>query len=130
MVARAADESELMSLAATVPFDDRVNQQARVDDLDRGLMLAFLEEVRSDLRESATTMPLVELGRLMHVVAGSSESPFPLNVGLLFFHPAPHRFFPGSQIDVVWFPEGPGASRFTEKEFRGPIHRIIREALD
>ena len=130
VVARASDESELMSLAATVPFDDRVNQQATVDDLDRGMMLAFLEEVRSDLRESAATMPLVELGRLMHVVAGSSESPLPLNVGLLFFNPAPHRFFPGTQIDVVWFPEGPGASHFTEKEFRGPIHHIIREALD
>lgn len=130
VVARASDESELMSLAATVPFDDRVNQHATVDDLDRGLMLAFLEEVRSDLRESAMTMPLVELGRLMHVVAGSSESPFPLNVGLLFFNPAPHRYFPGTQIDVVWFPEGPGASHFTEKEFRGPIHHIIREALD
>lgn len=98
--------------------------------LDRGLMLAFLEEVQSDLRESAATMPLVELGRLMHVIAGSSESPFPLNVGLLFFHPAPHRYFRGTQIDVVWFPEGPGASHFTEKEFRGPIHHIIRESLD
>ena len=130
VVAKGADEAELMSLAATVPFDDRVNQRATVDDLDRKLMISFLEEVGSDLAGPAATLPLVELGRLMHVVAGSSESPFPLNVGLLFFNPEPHRFFPGTQIDVVWFPEGPGASHFTEKEFRGPIHRIIREVLD
>ena len=33
--ARGDDETELLSLAATVPFDDRVNQRAHVDDLSR-----------------------------------------------------------------------------------------------
>ena len=28
-----------------------------------------------------------------------------LAVGLLFFNETPERFFPGVQIDVVWFPE-------------------------
>jgi ATP-dependent DNA helicase RecG len=37
----------------------------------------------------------------MNVIGGSPESPFPLNVGLLFFHPEPYRFFPATQIDVV-----------------------------
>ena len=32
----------------------------------------------------------------------------PLNVGLMFFNPAPQKFFPQTQIDVVQFPEGPG----------------------
>ena len=31
--AKGADEQELLSLAATVPFDDRLNQHARLDDL-------------------------------------------------------------------------------------------------
>jgi ATP-dependent DNA helicase RecG len=130
VVARGADETELMSLAPTVPFDDRVNQRATVEDLSRPLIIEFLTEVGSELALPAATLPLAELGRQMHVVGGSPEAPFPLNVGLLFFNPAPHRFFPGTQIDVVWFPEGPGADRFTEKEFRGPIHRILRDALD
>jgi ATP-dependent DNA helicase RecG len=38
--------------------------------------------------------------------------------------------FPATQIDVVWFPEGAGGDKFTEKTFRGPIHRMLREALD
>lgn len=63
-------------------------------------------------------------------MGGPAEALFPLNVGLLFFHPEPHRFFPGTQIDVVWFPEGPAGDRFTEKTFQGPIHRMVREALD
>ncbi|MES2642915.1 MAG: RNA-binding domain-containing protein [Myxococcota bacterium] len=130
VVGRASDQLGLISLADTAPFDERVNKYATVADLDRGLMVAFLEEVRSDLRGPAATLPLVELGRRMHVVAGWSEWTYPLNVGLLFFNSAPHRFFPGTQIDVVWVPEGPGASPLTEKEFRGPIHHILREALD
>ena len=128
--ARTADESELMSLAATVPFDDRVNLQARPEDLSRPLMCAFLEEIGSKLASEASSLPLPELARRMHLLGGTSEASFPLNVGLLFFHPEPHRFFPGTQIDVVWFGDGAGGDQFTEKIFRGPLHQMLREALD
>lgn len=128
--ARGADETELLGLAATVPFDDRLNLQARVEDLSRPLMVAFLREVRSDLAAEAEHLPLAELGRQMHVVGGTSEAPFPLNVGLMCFHPEPWRWFPATQIDVVWFPQGPGGDQFTEKIFRGPVHHMVREALD
>jgi ATP-dependent DNA helicase RecG len=50
-------------------------------------------------------------------------------VGLLFFNETPERFFPGVQIDVVWFPEGAGGDRFEEKIFKGPLARMTREAL-
>ena len=66
----------------------------------------------------------------MNVAGGPSESPWPKNVGLLFFNEAPERFFPGVQIDVVWFPEGAGGDRFDEKIFKGPLARMTREALD
>ncbi len=128
--AKGADETELLSLAATVPFDDRLNQRANVEDLSCELMRDFLKEVGSDLAPHARKMPLVELGRQMNVVGGSKELAFPLNVGLLFFNPEPHRFFPATQIDVVWFPDGAGGDKFTEKEFRGPLPRILRESLD
>lgn len=128
--AKGADETELLSLAATVPFDDRLNQRARVEDLSRELMCDFLKDVGSDLAAQADTLPLVELGRQMNVVGGSAEAPLPLNVGLLFFNPEPHRFFPVTQIDVVWFPDGAGGDKFTEKEFRGPLPRMLRESLD
>ena len=49
---------------------------------------------------------------------------------MLFFNEAPHRFFPATQIDVVWFPDGPGGDRFEEKEFRGPLSVILRDAID
>ena len=128
--AKGADEQELLLLAATVPFDDRINQRARIEDLSRPLIVDFLVEVESDLAKPARKMPMAKLGRQMNIVGGPKEAPFPVNVGLLFFNPEPHRFFPATQIDVVWFPEGAGGDKFTEKTFRGPIHRMLREALD
>ncbi len=127
--ARGGDERELISLTATVPFDDRINRQARVEDLSRDLIREFLTEVGSDLAAQAATLPLADLAGQLHLVGGSREALFPLNVGLLFFHPEPHRFFPVAQIDVIWFPDGPGGDQFTEKTFRGPLHHQLREAL-
>ncbi|MES2530757.1 MAG: ATP-binding protein [Pseudomonadota bacterium] len=46
-------EQELLSLAAKVPFDDRFQQVAEVDDLSASLMQAFLREVGSELADGA-----------------------------------------------------------------------------
>lgn len=129
--AKRADETELLSLAATVPFDDRINQRAKVDDLSRDLMQEYLQNVGSDLAKQAGRLPLLELGRQMGVIGGPEEASFPLNVGLMMFNPEPYRFFPAMQIDVVWFPkEGPGGDKFSEKIFKGPLPRMTRDALD
>ena len=129
--AKGADETELLSLAATVPFDDRINQRAKVKDLSRELMQNYLQQVNSDLAKPARTLPHLKLGRQMGVIGGAEEAPFPLNVGLMMFNPQPHRFFPVMQIDVVWFPrEGPGGDQFSEKIFQGPLPRMTRDALD
>ncbi|MDA8258996.1 MAG: putative DNA binding domain-containing protein, partial [Betaproteobacteria bacterium] len=129
--AKGADETELMSLAASIPHDDRINQQAKVESLSRELMQDYLQQVGSDLAGQAPNLSLVELGRQMGVIGGPEEAPFPLNVGLMMFNPEPWRFFPAMQIDVVWFPrEGPGGNKFSEKVFKGPIPRMTRDALD
>lgn len=127
--AQGDDEQELLSLAAKVPFDDRFCQGASVGELSQALMVEFLHDVRSELAEAAPALPLEALGRQMNVVGGTSESPLPKNVGLLFFNDTPERFFPGTQIDVLWFPEGAGGDRFEEKSFKGPLGRMTREAL-
>lgn len=48
--ARNDDERELLSLAATVPFDDRVNQRASVSDLSRISSSASLRRLGASLR--------------------------------------------------------------------------------
>ncbi len=127
--AKADDERELISLTARVPFDDRYNQSASVDDLSPRLMEAFLDEVGSDLAEASSGMSIDALGRQMNVAGGPDEATLPKNVGLLFFNEHPRQFFSATQIDVVWFPEGPGGDRFDEKTFEGPLARIARDAL-
>ncbi len=127
--ARDADERELLGLAATVPFDDRYHQTASLDDLSLRLIQTFLRDVGSDLA-GEQALSARALGRRMNIVGGPSEASFPKNVGLLFFNEEPHRFFPATQIDVVWFPEGAGGDRFEEKVFRGPISTILRDAID
>ena len=84
----------------------------------------------SDLAPEAAELSMATLGRRMNIIGGPSEASFPKNVGLLFFNGRPHRFFPATQIDVVWFPEGAGGDRFEEKVFRGPLSVILRNAID
>ena len=75
-----------------------------VSDLSKPLMLEYLREVGSALADDADEPTVEALARQMNLVGGPSESPWPKNVGLLFFNETPDRFFPYAQIDVVWFP--------------------------
>jgi ATP-dependent DNA helicase RecG len=127
--AKGTDERELIRSANTIPFDDRYNQSASVGDLSKRLMEEFLQEVHSELLKEAKDLSSEVLGRQMNIVGGPSESVFPKNVGLLFFNEKPDRFFPVTQMDVVWFPDGPGGDRFEEKIFKGPLSRMTRDAL-
>jgi ATP-dependent DNA helicase RecG len=113
--ARHQDEVGLIGLAATVPFDDRINHFANVSDLNLGLIRAFLQQVGSDLFADATDMGFITLCRRMSIVDGPDEFVRPKNVGLMFFNEHPGRFFPQAQIDVVHFPDGPGADLFLKR---------------
>ena len=122
-------EAELLQLAASVPFDDRVRHDASLEDLSLRLVQAHLQEVRSDLFTAAETMSFARLCAQMQIVDGPPENLRPRNVGLLFFTNDPRRFFPQVQIDVVHFPEGRDGE-IREQQFIGPIGRQLRDALD
>ena len=127
--ARHQDETELVSLATNVPFDDRMNQRATLDDLDLGLIRAYLKQVKSELFRESDKMDFSRLCRQMNIAEGPDESLLPKNAGLMFFNNAHSRFFPQTQIDVVHFPDGPDADAFTEKTFKGPLHTMLQDAL-
>lgn len=127
--ANGEDERELISLTATVPFDDRTNPQAAVGNLSPRLMAQYLAEVGSALAVDGPVDNTEALGRQMNVVRGPQEAPLPVNVGLLFFSDEPRRFFPATQIDVVYFPNGAGGDQFEEKVFSGPLAQITRDAI-
>jgi len=129
VVAKDDELQELIALTARVPFDDRINHHAGLDDLQPARVLSFLKEVGSDLHAPGGRMPFPELARRMAIVDGPDEYLRPRNVGLLYFNEAPERFFPGTYIDVVQFPQGVGGSSIREQTFRGPVQTQLRDAL-
>ncbi|WP_165063119.1 RNA-binding domain-containing protein [Adlercreutzia sp. ZJ154] len=122
-----ADEREFMELAARVPYDDRINHNANVDDLDRALMENYLYSVNSSL-DDIGNRNVVELAQLLRVVGGSSEYIKPLNIGLLMFSSDPEKYIPYSRIEVVDIPD-PTGEGMEERTFRGPINRQLSDAL-
>jgi len=62
-------------------------------------MQAFLQEMGGELEADAPGLSIEDLARQINVAGGPTESPWPKNVGLLFFNETPERFFPCVHID-------------------------------
>lgn len=120
---------ELISLTATVPFDDRINHRATVEDIKLPLIQSFLKEIGSELLEESRSMPLTDLCRQMAIVDGGDEYLKPRNIALLFFNDEPGKFFPYIQIDVVHFPDDEGGDIIQEAIFKGPLDHQLTTAL-
>ena len=123
------EKRDLYNLANNVPFDDRINHEADLTDLNLTLIQAYLKEIGSSLYEESKHMEFVDLCRNMNIVNSLPEYTKPKNVGLMFFSLEPQCFFPYAQIDVVQFPDDLGGDKIIEKTFKGPLHQQLREAL-
>lgn len=128
VVASHDEEKELFYISSSIPFDDRPNLLASVDDLDLALMREHLREVGSDLYEQSAAMGKLEVARDLQIVSGPREDLRPLNVGILMFSEHPERYFRHARIEVVDIPDPTGAG-MEEKVFGGPIQRQLRDAL-
>lgn len=131
-VTKTADQDEerlLMGLCNKVPFDDRINHMASLEELDRMLIEDFLKRVGSKMtHEEVMQMPMSELGWQLQIIGGAPEDLHPKNVGLLLFSMNPEKYFPYSRIEIVHFLDEVG-DRFTEKILHGPIHLQLEAAL-
>jgi len=128
IVARGENLRRLQELAARIPFDDRINNQASLNDLDLGLIREYLQEIKSGLLEESAQLPFADLCRTMHLAKGPNEDIRPVNAGLLFFSKEPHKFFERAWIELVLHKDYSGKN-FKEMYFRGPIHKQLRELL-
>lgn len=129
IIPNRAQEEELIQLTAKIPFDDRVNSNAKMDDLSFALMREHLSETKSRLYKESAKMSIEELAEAMNLCQGAKEHLFPKNVGLLMFSEEPEKIFNGVHIDVVEFPNGLAAKEFNEKTFNGPIQKQLKDAL-
>ena len=126
--AQGVNLTRLQELAARIPFDDRINNQATLNDLDLGTIREYLQEIRSDLLDASATMPFADLCKTMLIAKGPIEDIRPVNVGLLFFSKQPEKFFSRAWIELVWHKDYTGKA-FKEIYFKGPLHKQLREAL-
>lgn len=122
------DERRLIELTARIPFDDRINQTASLDDLNLHLIQNYLKEVMSSLYEESTKIPFAELCRHLMIAKGSDELLRPTNAGLLLFNEHPEKFFTEAKIDLIIHKNKVGKD-YTEKLFTGSIIQQIRDVL-
>lgn len=128
IIASADEEKELFYISTDIPFDDRPNLIAEVDDLDIGLMRSHLKEIGSDLYKHSKKMDLLDIAEDLQLVSGPPERLKPLNVGILMFSEQPEKYFRYARIEVVDIPD-PTGTNMTEKVFTGPIQRQLKDAL-
>lgn len=128
VIASAEEEKELFYASSSIPFDDRPNLAASVDDLDIGLMRNHLKEIGSNLYQYALSMDAIQIAKDMQLVDGPTENLKPLNVGILMFSERPERYLRYARIEVVDIPD-PTGTNMVEKIFTGPIQRQLKDAL-
>ena len=122
-------KQELFSLTANIPFDDRLNTKAIMDNISSSLILQHLKETGSRFYKESLKLPHNEVCLQMNLAEGPKEHIFPKNVGLLMFNEHPEKFFPSTQISLAEFPEGLDGKEFIEKNFTGTIQQQLKDAM-
>ena len=129
--ANQQEQQELISLANQVPFDDRVNTNATIDDISLTLVRDHLRITKSRLHEFSESLSKSDLLLQMDLISGPPEMLFPRNVTLMVFNEKPEKFFPYSRIEVVEFPNGADDPEFNERpHFSGPVQQQITKVID
>lgn len=119
--------TDLLQMAAKVPFDDRRAMAYTLSDLRATLVREFLREINSKLIDEPNDIEIYRKWRLSFRVNGHEV---PRNVALLFFSDDPEQYgFPGARIEVAHFADGAGGNVLEERIFRGPLHRQVRDCL-
>jgi ATP-dependent DNA helicase RecG len=127
-MANTEERRQLLELAAKIPFDDRVNQQAPIDDIKRYLIIDFLKSIGSSLVEEAKDMEFIDLCKQLQIVRGDATYLYPVNVGLLMFTEDPSKYFRGAKIEIVEYKDEVG-DEFEESIFNGALNFQLKNAL-
>ena len=115
-----------------VPFDDRVNRKAKIDNIRRGYVEDFIRKSNSSLVMELNSSSLEEL-LLAQEVANETDTELDIrNIGVLMFTEHPKKLIPGAYIELIRFhsKEAEASDDFTEKIFTGPIWKQVQDALD
>jgi len=126
---KGADKEELISLSNNIPFDDRANTQAKVENISMLLVKNHLIRINSKLTEQVGKISDKELLSQMELISGPNEHIFPRNVGLMMFSDNPALFFPCTRVEIVVFPDGDAGDYEEHGPITGPIPDQINRVL-
>ncbi len=118
--------SDLLEQKTRVPWDDRVAQEAYLEDIRETKVREHLRDVKSGLFGMRDAH---EIYRRMLLVKPVNEHEAPRNVALLFFSEDPKRWFTGANIEVVRFAADRTGNVQDEHFFRGPLADQVRDCL-
>ncbi len=125
------ERNELISLANKVPFDDRPNTNATIEDISPVLVENYLKTINSKLHGLIIKTSFTDILDAMGLLYGPVENRFPRNVGLMLFSDLPEKYFPCSRIEIVQFPDDADSDEFTEiPPISGPVQSQITSALN
>lgn len=124
------EQQELISLANQVPFDDRANSQAKVDNISMLLVKDYLIKINSKLADEVGKKAGVDVLGQMELISGPKEHLFPRNVGLMIFSERPDKFFPYTQVDIIEFPNGDDGAFKENEPIYGPVPSQIKRTLN
>ena len=127
--AKGTDKEELIALTNNIPFDDRANTHAQIDDLSMVLIQDYLRKTQSKLAAGVGKLSNPEILHQMALLSGPQENLCPRNVALMLFTEKPHSYFPYSYVEIVYFPNGADSKEFIEKKIEGPVQQQITDSL-
>ena len=123
---------EVRELASRVPFDERGNASAKIDDISSVLVYEHLKRVGSRLARDFMAKPLMDILDEMDLLTGPIENRQIKNCAIMMFCEHPEKFFPVTQVDIVLFPEGSIDNpdiMIEVPSIVGPIPKIINDTL-
>ena len=123
---------QVRELANKIPYDERGNQTATIDDISSVLVYEHLKTIKSELAKNFTSRPLIDVLDDMDLITGPIEDRKIKNCAIMMFCEHPEKFFPVAQVDIVLFPEGlienPDLMEEVPK-IVGPVPKMIRDTL-
>ena len=81
IVPSETEKRDLYNLANNILFDDRVNHEAELADLNITLIQSYLKEIGSSLYQESESMDFVDLCKSMNIISALLEYIKPKNVG-------------------------------------------------
>ncbi|MDX3917476.1 MULTISPECIES: RNA-binding domain-containing protein [Olivibacter] len=128
--ANKQQREELISISNKIPFDDRPNTNASIDDISFTLLKEHLRQINSRLLDWVDMHSKKEILGQMELLYGPPELQYPRNVALMLFSENPEKFFPYSHVEIVHFPKGADDPEFFEAApIDGPVPQMIRQTL-